>query len=87
MINEILYRVDLNHEHTFLVLTKRPDRIQEQMDIDRIPKNLWIGVSVTKAEDLWRIEALRKLQHDTNLCYNHLFISFEPLMERISASR
>ncbi len=63
-------------EHTFLVLTKRPDRmdaILEEM-IGPMPRNLWFGVSVTCQEDVWRIPKL------INRAYSqHAFVSFEPL--------
>ena len=78
-IDIILDRVSRQPGYTFLVLTKRPDRISSLVNIDRIWQNLWIGVSVTCQEDVWRIEELQKLRRNTNLCHNHLFVSFEPL--------
>lgn len=58
--------------HKFLVLTKQPQNID-----DDVPKNLWIGVTVNKKDDLWRIGTLRH----TNVSMK--VISFEPLLEKI----
>lgn len=82
-ISHVIQAVNQKPEHTFLVLTKRPDRIQELVAVERIPKHMWIGVSVTKTEDLWRIKTMQKLKHDTNFCFTQTFVSFEPLQERI----
>lgn len=63
-------------EHTFLVLTKRPDNIRYQT----FPANLWLGVSVTCQNDVYRIESmLENVKPDT-----HTFVSFEPLHGPIS---
>jgi protein gp37 len=63
-------------EHTFLVLTKRPDNMEVLRDMD-IPMNLWFGVSVTNQEGAWRLE---ELMNFSPLQVNqHLFVSFEPL--------
>ncbi len=67
-------------DQTFLVLTKRPDRISEVISSSSIlstPKNLWFGVSVTCQEDVWRIWKLRTI-------WAKRFISFEPLHGPIS---
>jgi protein gp37 len=67
-------------EHTFLVLTKRPDRILDVISSGLIlgtPKNMWFGVSVTCQEDVWRIQKLKTV-------WAKRFISFEPLHGPIS---
>ena len=65
--------------HTFMVLTKRPDRILEMLRCLTLPKNLWFGVSVTNNSDLWRIAELVSALPETQ----HKFVSFEPLLSRI----
>jgi protein gp37 len=67
-------------DHTFIVLTKRPDLINGRLR-GLIPPNIWLGVSVTNQTDVWRIEALKK----SCPCYPHKFISFEPLHSHIDA--
>lgn len=60
--------------HTFIVLTKQPQNI----DLDEsLPKNLWIGVSVNRKDDLWRIDALSQIQTSCRI------VSAEPLYENL----
>ena len=59
-------------EHTFIILTKRPERIDRPM-----PDNVHLGVSVTCRADLWRIDALSHCQTAVP------FVSFEPLLEPV----
>jgi protein gp37 len=70
-IKQSIEAVASKPEHTFLVLTKRPDNIPHQY----FPKNLWLGVSVTKQDDAWRIDAL----YNKTCLSQKKFISFEPL--------
>jgi protein gp37 len=79
-IEATLKAVGSKPEHTFLVLTKWPDRI---LDLD-YPSNLWVGVSVTCQDDIWRLDSI---VHDSILpIEQHLFISFEPLHGPIEAN-
>jgi len=59
-------------QHTFLVLTKRPQNINIG-----IPDNVWLGVTVENNKEAWRIETLKGIKAKVR------FISFEPLLERI----
>jgi len=63
-------------QHTFQILTKMPENIDRPM-----PDNVWLGVSVEKGDDVgWgRISALSKATARIK------FVSFEPLLGRISA--
>lgn len=66
-----------NPQHTFLILTKCPDRIPLG---EIIPDNVWVGVSITNDRELVRA---RELVQQTDISTNnwrHRFISFEPLM-------
>lgn len=67
-------------QHTFQILTKRPERI-----IDHLPQdwgdgypNVWLGVSVESQDQVHRISEL------TNLPASLRFISFEPLIGAIT---
>lgn len=67
-------------QHTFQILTKRPERI-----IDHLPKdwgdgwdNVWMGTSVGSMDGLYRIGCLACVPAKTR------FISLEPLHEPIS---
>lgn len=58
--------------HTFIILTKQPQNIPENFPF---PKNVYLGVTVNRKEDLWRVDILRKTTAKIK------FISFEPLYE------
>lgn len=60
--------------HTFVVLTKQPQNIPKDDNL-LLPQNLWLGVSVNRKEDLWRIDRLRETSATVK------FVSFEPLFE------
>jgi len=59
-------------QHIFQILTKQPQNIK---DIKKIPKNVWVGVSISNFEDRWRIASLisKKLKNKT-------FVSIEPIL-------
>ncbi|HNW81237.1 MAG TPA: phage Gp37/Gp68 family protein [Methanoregulaceae archaeon] len=60
--------------HTFQLLTKRSDRFREIEETIRIPKNVWLGVSVECEDYLYRIDDLRKTGAQVR------FLSLEPLI-------
>lgn len=57
-------------QHTFLFLTKFPERISFQTEL----QNTWIGATITAKNDKRRIDALRK-----NIKAKNYFLTFEPL--------
>jgi protein gp37 len=61
-------------QHTFQVLTKRPERAGELADELPWPKNVWMGTSVEDSRVLGRIDALRKIPANVR------FLSCEPLI-------
>lgn len=65
-------------QHTFMLLTKRPERLA---DLKRAgynrPCNLWLGVTVENQETIIRVSELAMAGEAKK------FISFEPLLERI----
>ncbi len=66
----IFSTIALHPEHTFIILTKRPERIDRPM-----PPNVWLGVSLTgeESDEYGRIVYLAKAEALTK------FVSFEPL--------
>lgn len=58
-------------KHTFIFLTKNPERYANFMFYD----NCLLGATVTSEKDLWRIDAMRNIGG---------FISVEPLLEDVS---
>lgn len=62
------------HWHTFQVLTKRADRLEELSPKLDWPPNVWMGVSVENSEHVYRIDHLRRAGARTR------FLSLEPLI-------
>ncbi len=65
-------------QHTFQVLTKRPERAAAMARMLPWPENVWIGTSVENADYVSRIEMLRKTPATIR------FLSLEPLLGPIS---
>lgn len=67
-------------QHTYQVLTKRPERMAEI--VSRLPllPNVWLGTSVESADYLGRIDDLRKVAAAVR------FVSFEPLLGSVAAA-
>ena len=61
-------------KNTYLFLTKRPERLHIQTDLD----NLWFGVTVTCAAEKNRIEILK-----SNVRAKHYHATFEPLSDEV----
>ena len=59
-----------NQQHQYLLLTKRPELIHFETNLD----NVWIGASVTNKADVKRIETMKK-----NIKCKHYSVTFEPL--------
>jgi protein gp37 len=69
-------------QHTYQVLTKRPERMRELLDgrdFRRAP-NIWIGTSVEDSAVVSRIDDLRSIPGYLR------FISFEPLIGSVAAA-
>lgn len=73
--DEIFQIIEMNSKYTFQILTKMPENIDRPM-----PDNVWLGVSVTKDSDFQRLRILKN-----NTSSRIKFVSFEPLLERLSA--
>lgn len=70
-------------EHTFLLLTKRPDIAYK--DIKKWPSNVWVGISITGAESPERQQAMK----DSLLKVQGAgvrWISFEPVLGPLRVS-
>lgn len=68
----VFEKISENPQHQFLFLTKRPDLLNFETDLE----NVWFGVTVTRKAELWRIDALRK-----NVHAKHYHVTFEPLYD------
>jgi protein gp37 len=65
-------------QHTFQVLTKRPERVAELCDILPWPENVWMGTSIENVDYVWRAASLRDVPAKTR------FLSVEPLLGPIA---
>lgn len=72
--NTVFECMKQNLQHTYLFLTKRPGLIDFSTDME----NVWLGITVTNAEEKERISLMRE-----NMKALHYFIAFEPLNEDI----
>lgn len=67
--------------HAYQVLTKRPRHMRDVVgrwlasrSIERVPHNIWLGVSIENSDFAWRANVLREIPVDVR------FISAEPLL-------
>jgi protein gp37 len=75
-VRQVFDVISLAHQHTFQVLTKRPERMAEFCGEVAVPDNVWLGVSVEDRKyGLPRIPILRSIKARTR------FLSVEPLLE------
>ena len=61
-------------QHIFQILSKFPSGFADY----RFPENVWLGTSITRTGELYRVRQLREAANG-NLC----FVSIEPIMELI----
>lgn len=61
-------------QHTYQILTKRPERIARHIPSDWPLPNVWLGVSVETPRFYWRIDALNQIGVGVR------FLSLEPLL-------
>jgi protein gp37 len=58
-------------QHTFQILTKRPEGFSRFI----FPENVWLGTSITSSNDMNRVHQLKQSNND-----NIRFVSMEPLL-------
>ena len=71
---QVLEKAASTPQNTYLFLTKRPERLHIQTELD----NLWFGVTVTCAAERERIEILKR-----NVRAKHYHATFEPLSDEV----
>lgn len=67
-----------HRDKVFLILTKRPHRALEMADKLQWPRNLWIGTSIARKQDIHRLQPLVEMP----TC--NVFVSAEPLLESVA---
>ncbi|TWA70737.1 protein gp37 [Azospirillum baldaniorum] len=63
--------------HTYQILTKRPERMQEMSGSLTLLPNVWLGTSVENGDYVHRLDHLRQTRAAVR------FVSFEPLIGRV----
>lgn len=75
-IDRVLEVIDATPQHVYQILTKRAERLPAFFATRRLPRNVWLGVSVeNRKHGLPRINALRQVAAEIR------FLSVEPLLE------
>jgi len=69
-IHAVLDVIHRANWHTFQILTKQAQRLQWHSPY---PRNVWVGVTVNRQDDVWRLLPLRAIKAAVR------FASFEPL--------
>jgi protein gp37 len=77
LIKEVFDVMTAAHWHTFQILTKRAETLEEMDSFINWPDNVWMGVSVENNDYVYR------LRHLKNTGAKVKFVSFEPLLEDI----
>ncbi|MDD4847169.1 MAG: phage Gp37/Gp68 family protein [Bacteroidales bacterium] len=76
-IDKVIKTIELTPQHRYQLLTKRAERMAEYFQTRKIPKNVWLGVTVEIQKSKNRIDILRKLAAPIR------FLSCEPLLENL----
>jgi protein gp37 len=73
-IKKVFQVMEATPQHTYQVLTKRAERLEELSEKLHWPMNVWMGVSVESSDYQYRIDHLRRTRAKTK------FLSLEPLL-------
>ncbi len=76
-IDRIFKTIQATPQHTYQILTKRPERMFLYFRRRSIPENVWLGATIEGRDQVNRLEYLKKIAACTK------FISFEPLISDI----
>lgn len=72
--------MDACKQHTFQILTKRPERMRELAAKLPLLPNVWLGTSVESADYLFRLDDMRATPAAVR------FVSFEPLLGSVAGA-
>ena len=77
-LDKVFETISKTPRHTYQILTKRPEQMEEYFCSRLVPDNAWLGVSVEdKKYGLPRIDILRRVNAKIR------FLSIEPLLENL----
>jgi protein gp37 len=78
-IKDVFRTIEQTPWHTYQILTKRAERLEDLAPHLPWPRNVWMGVSVEDALYQWRIDHLRRTPAAIK------FLSLEPLLGSLNA--
>ncbi len=76
-IQRVFTTMSETSQHTYQILTKRAERLEELSDALEWSRNVWMGVSVENADYQFRIDHLRRAGATVK------FLSLEPLLGQL----
>lgn len=79
-VAEVWKVMEATPQHTYQILTKRPERMADITAEFKKLRNVWLGTSVESGDYLARIDALRNVNAAVR------FVSFEPLLGSVAAA-
>jgi protein gp37 len=75
-LNRVFEVMEKTPRHTYQILTKRAERMEQYLKNKKIPPNIWLGITAENKKDgMPRIEILKKIKASIK------FISVEPMLE------
>jgi len=75
-VDKVMRIISETPQHRYQLLTKRAERMEEYFRTRKVPKNVWLGVTVEVQSSKNRIDSLRNIE-DASI----KFLSCEPLLE------
>jgi len=74
-LDKVFDVIERTPRHQYQILTKRENILQEYFTDRKVPKNVWLGVTVENKKSKNRIDVLRNIEAEIR------FLSLEPLLE------
>lgn len=73
-LDKVFQTIEVTPKHQYQILTKRENILEDYFKNRKVPKNVWLGVTVENAKCKNRIDVLRNIDADIR------FLSIEPLI-------
>ena len=74
-IDKVMAVIEATPQHTYQLLTKRPNRMRDYFEHHAVPSNVWLGTTLEHPAYGWRVTDLAMIP-----CDNVKFLSCEPLL-------
>lgn len=76
-LDKVFKTIELTPIHQYQILTKRENILEEYFKTRKVPKNVWLGVTVENSKTKNRIDTLRNIDAEIR------FLSIEPLIGNV----